>query len=210
MKVQLLTLENDLLLYADNYKQITSNEIPISYLKNNLVYGFYKNHQLVAGFVVGIQAPFRTIQLFAPSDKHQELMQFMNDGKEVCEVCCFWEYKEQVTIGDNAFIWFNMSQKVNVSGKKFFLGGTVVKGLANLYGYPTYAHLISKGEVNSKMAYVFIAWRKYAVISAVQVMAYKTLKLFTKTLGVKVADNIYYDDDALKKVAKELRGSMRY
>jgi len=204
MQVMQLKRQEDLRQYASNYMHITNTEIPFDYLTNNLVYGFIKDKKLVAGFIVGITPPFRTIELFAPPSSHSELMAFLNSGKEVCEVCCFWQIRSEITFADNAFIWFSMSQKVRVKGKQFFLGGTYAKGLANLYGYPTYAHLISKGEVNGKQAWIFIAWRKYAVLSAIEVMIYKLRKSINKKSNRPLPDCTKYDEKALFKVAKAL------
>jgi len=204
MKVRLLKETQDLILYAANYKKIGGSEIPFEYLQDNLVYGFYKNNRLVSGFIIGIQAPFRTISLFAPSETHEKLMLFLKGGKEVCEVCCFWESREAVTTADNIFIWFNMSQKIRVKGKKFFLGGTYVKGLANLYGYPSFAHLISNATVQDKSAWIFIAWRKYSVLSAIEVVIYKFKRSTYKIMGKAMPSYITLEEDALSKVTTEL------
>ena len=204
MEVKLLTEEKDLTNYIENYKAIGLADVPFGYLNNNLVYGFYKNDCLMAGFVIGISAPFRTLELFADPRKHHKLMGFLNDGNAICEVCCFWQNSKFITAFDNLIIWFNMSQKIRVRGKKFFLGGTYEYGLANLYGYPTYAHLICDGNVREKSAWIFIAWRKYSVLSAIQVMIYKALKSLRKIQGRKMPNSIAFNEQALKKVVEEL------
>lgn len=204
MQVQLLKRERDLSEYADCYLKLTGYPIPYLYLKNNLVYGFYKSERLVAGFIIGIKPPFRTIELFAPPDSRERLMEFINHGKTVCEVCCFWAFQKERNFIDNAFIWFSMSQKVRVKGKKFFLGGTYAKGLANLYAYPHFASLISYGRINNKEAWICIAWRKYALISAIEVLLYKFGRIIHKAVKLKMKNYISFNKIALEKISKEL------
>lgn len=198
-----LTKEYDLQQYRLNYFKLTNVSIPDDYLKRNKVYGFYNSKELIGGFVIGISSPFRTIELFANPVLHDNLNKFLNDGKKVCEVCCFWHVKG-ISFINSMFIWFTMAQKVNEKDKHFFLGGTNVFGLANIYAYPKYAHLISESDVNSKPAWIFIAWKKYSFISAIHVMGYKITKIIKAKLHIKYNTCIHFEKQYIDRVAKEL------
>ncbi len=205
VRVERIIESTQLEYYRKAYLRIGNSFIPDAYLFNNSVYGFYRKDQMIAGFIIGTSAPFRTIQLFAPVESHERLYSFLNNGIDVCEVCCFWHEKEVNSPYVNAYIWFNMAHKVNIAKRKFFLGGTYVKGLANLYGAPSNAHLISEEVVEGRPAWIFIAWRKYALLSAIQVLTYKLRRSAEKKFGKGCKNYIRFDEQALNKVNGEIK-----
>ncbi len=211
MKIRLLSHKTDLLSYSEKYKKIGSSlevgtpVVPLEYLSNNLVYGFYKNGQQVAGFIIGINAPFRSIEIFTPSELRETLMVFLNNGHEVCELAGFWIQDDCTDFFDNIFIWNSVRQKINIKGKKFFMGGTFVKGMANLCSFASYAHLICTGKVNDKPSWVIITWTRYAIVSLLQVIIYKVIKGIYKSLGQRMSNYIQFDNKAMINVAKELK-----
>ena len=198
-----LTKEHDLQHYKSNYFKLTNVSIPDDYLKRNKVYGFYNSTGLIGGFVIGISSPFRTVELFANPVLHDNLNKFLNGGNKVCEVCCFWHVKG-ISFINSMFIWFTMAKKVNEKDKHFFFFFTNEFGLANLYAYPKYAHLISESDVNSKPAWIFIAWKKFSFMSAIHVMIYKITKIIKTKLHIKCETCIHFEKQYIDSVAKEL------
>ena len=159
--------------FKESYEGVSNLEVPISYLKDQKVFGFYKEGELVAGFILGNKKPYRTLQTFVEPERIAELNSLLG-RKDCVEVCCFW-MKRAVRKNKlfNLKVWLKMAWKVHLRKETYVIYGTNSKGLAKMYGCPKQSLLIHQGTVKNSKTYVFITRRKGFFIGALKIVQMK-------------------------------------
>jgi len=160
----------ELLAFKTKYQRLSKLLVPISYLKSSEVYVIKDKSKMIAGFVLGKKAPYRTTDVFVSDEKRKQLPSCFREDT-FCEVCCFWidraYRKKPIQV---AKIWMQMANTVNDQKKETILCGTALKGLAKIYGYPKVSLLYLKDCIQGNDTFVFLARRKDFAIGVKEVV----------------------------------------
>ncbi|MCB0703886.1 MAG: hypothetical protein KDC34_01190 [Saprospiraceae bacterium] len=181
--VQLRTTES-LETFSEIYSKASGLPIPDSYLHNpnNMVFGIYKNQELIGGYILGKDSNFRTIALFAQEDKHDKLYQALESKDLYTEICCFWIKKEVRTkTALNFFIWLSMAYALKRYGTPYVLFGTCSRSLAHLYSVTSKVKFLNEDFINRKSTFIFWGKQQYALSGISEIILYKLKRI----LGIR-------------------------
>lgn len=149
--------KTDLLAFKNRYQHLSRLEVPLKYLMNTEVYVIRDGPKMIAGFVLGKTAPYRTVDVFI-SDKNKTSLPDCFASEKFCELCCFWIDEAYRNKGiATAKIWMSMAKAISNQEKEHILYGTNSNGLAKIYGYPKVSLLFMTDQINKKETFVFIA-----------------------------------------------------
>ena len=183
---QLITKES-LENFSKIYFKASGLPIPESYLyhSENMVFGIYWKQELIGGFILGKGSSFRTIELFAQKDKHENLFAQLKDKQLYTEICCFWIKKQVRTKTSlNFFIWLSMAYALKRYGTKYVLFGTCSRSLAYLYSATSRVKFLSQDFINKKATFIFWAEQRNAISGISEIVLFKLkriLKISKKT-----------------------------
>ncbi len=172
--------------FAKVYLNCSGLPIPDSYLynPNNRVFGIYWKKALIGGFILGNGSEFRTINVFAKAESHDELYQILGEKSDYTEICCFWikrQFRTKTAL--NIFVWLSMTYAPKTYGTKCFLFGTCSRPLARLYGQTPKSILIHEDQIKNKSTFVFWAKRSTCVIGMLEIIGYKLKRAFKISSG---------------------------
>lgn len=168
-----LLSELELISFKNHYTQRSKLEISLSFLYSQKVYGFYdQNNNLVGGFILGFNGPYRTIEKFSTERFHNKLHDRILGGKNLFEICCFWLHrglsKDSLL---NARAWLLMGRVIESQvHKDYIIYGTNNRGLALMYNYPTNSFVYHQETLNGKSNYIFISKREYFIDGAKEII----------------------------------------
>ena len=154
-------LNNDLdyQVFKVKYEALSGLKLPFEYIQSQNVYAFYNNKEMIGGFILGQNHPYRTIDTFVAAENREAVLKyFINDN--LCELCCFWikkEFRKKIFFG--AKFWLQMANAVKNQPKDYVIFGTGSKSLASIYGYPANCLLLHKDKLSCGDTYVFLGRR---------------------------------------------------
>ena len=94
-KLKLIETQKELSFFGKVYFKNSGLPVPEQYLNNprNRVFGIYYKKEMIGGFILGNGPDFRTIEVFAKEEIHDELYANMQGRANYTEICCFWDQK---------------------------------------------------------------------------------------------------------------------
>ncbi len=195
-----LVHELDLISFKNKYERLSHLNIPLEYLYRQKVYGFYNDKdEILGGFILGFDKPFRTITSFSSNRFQDKLHQRIMGGGNVFEICCFWLKRPIIRNPRmNAKAWLLLGQAVeSQSHRDYIIYGTHLKGLALLYNYPKNSFLYHQETLNEKSNYIFISKREFFISGAKEI-------IFNKN-GERLKQAIEYHFDPVIDLLLEMR-----
>lgn len=178
--MQQLQTKESLEKFSNIYSKASGLPIPESYLHHpdNMVFGIYKNQELIGGFILGKSSNFRTVQLFAQEEKHEMLFEQLEQKELYTEICCFWIKKEVRTkTALNFFIWLSMAYALRKYGTEYVLFGTCSRSLAHLYSATSKVKFLSQDFINKKATFIFWAKQRYAISGISEIVLFKLKRI---------------------------------
>lgn len=179
-----ITDKNQLSQYSEMYLNSSGLPIPEEYLNNSLnrVFAIFWRGSLIAGFILGGDIKFRTIQFFAKEQKQDKVKTQLGDLNKYTEICCFWIHRSYRTNTFlNIFVWLSMTYALRVYGTQFLLFGTCSRSLARLYGQTSKSIQIHRDRINNKATFIFMAHRSTCVTGMLEIISHK-MKRTMKTI----------------------------
>lgn len=170
--------------YRAIYQKICGTYIGDAYLHSQLVYGIYHGNRMVAGFIVGSES-FRAVDQFVPDELKPAVYAKLH-GLKVGEVCALWRDKTFKSRTLGLYMWASAAYTSMKTDNRIFLLGTFEPGLATLYSYPKYGHLIYEGPYgDDKRYWIFVGFKEDGLKAAVQLIWFNLRKKWRKQLGTK-------------------------
>jgi hypothetical protein len=107
-------------------------QIPEEYLYRASARGFFKDGEMVAGYLFNESAPFRYETLIPdePRVKLQKLGYFVESTS--CELACMWMRKGKLTSFERNAVYIRSTVDTFQTEKRYVIAGSVVEGLARL------------------------------------------------------------------------------
>lgn len=132
MKLKKLKLEKDLEIYRHAIEKHIDVLLPLEYLKQGKVYGYFNEHnEICGGFTIITKAPFRVLDSIPNFEK------FKNDPhlNKTAEITGVWLSKKDKRKFASLKFWSNLILTVMTSKKKYFVYAYSTKktGLQNIY-----------------------------------------------------------------------------
>jgi hypothetical protein len=132
MKFKQIKIEKDLETYRHAIATHIDVLLPLEYLKQGKVYGYYnKNGVICGGFAMITSGPFRVLD----SIPNFEGLEIDPTLKHTCEITGVWLSSSGRTKYSSLRFWLNIMTKVLTSRKKYFVYAysTRKTGLQNIY-----------------------------------------------------------------------------
>lgn len=119
-------------LFLNSFKALSGNPVEYSYLARANVRGFFKEGELVAGYVSNSRAPLRCTT-WIPENVRSDLLSRNIPGGEdsCCELTCMWKDRSKVSIWEMNWIYVVAIFDGYCSGKPNVIGGSFVKKVAD-------------------------------------------------------------------------------
>ncbi len=179
-KLKLIENQKELSFFGKVYFKNSGLPVPEQYLNNprNRVFGIYYKKEMIGGFILGNGPDFRTIEVFAKEEIHDELYANMQGRANYTEICCFWikkTYRTKTSI--NFFIWLSMAYSLKKYGSRYFLFGTCSRALAKLYATTPKSILLHTDRINKKHTFIFWAVRKTCISGILEIVKFKLYRV---------------------------------
>lgn len=167
-------------VFSSSYEQISGLPIPEHYLMTRTVYGFFYRKRLVGGFIIGVNTPFRTIEVFS-NHPHQQILHQLIEGIAFSEICSFWLEKTYRKKLLSYWLWMWMAWIIYSLKSQYLLFGTNSKGLARIYNYPRKCFLLHEDKVLThsglKDTWIFVGRRKDIIMGVLEIFILKLLNI---------------------------------
>lgn len=167
--------------FSTIYFKAAGLPIPDNYLHHpqNMVFGIYKNQELIGGFILGKSQNFRTIALFAQKERQDLLYDQLEEKGLFTEICCFWIKREMRTKTSlNFFIWFAMAYALKRYGTAYILFGTCSRSLAQLYSTTSKVKFLSQDLIKRKATFIFWSKQSHAFSGIAEIVFSKLKRVF--------------------------------
>jgi hypothetical protein len=183
ISTQLLTTREALEAYRAKYDEICGTLITDEYLFNQRVYGVFEKGKMTAGFIIGQQYPYRTIDQFILPEDRPPVYDLIKGVNGVGEACAVWRDRESKGALVGMLIWMHVAWYAMKTNNRIFLMGTFEPGLARLYSYPKYGYLISQTPYRDGSYYIFMGFKENGLRAAMQLLKFKLMKSGLKLVG---------------------------
>jgi hypothetical protein len=122
MKSKLLTLENDLEIFATKCDQMLNLRYPKEYLKRSMVRAFYnKDGAMAGGYILAFQGPFRVIESLPDHIKTNSHWTQKEVLDNTYEVTGLWLDKKVASKKANFKFWVTLYKDLIFNKKKYFV-----------------------------------------------------------------------------------------
>jgi hypothetical protein len=132
VKLKKIKLEKDLEIYRHTIENQIDVLLPLEYLKQGSVYGYYNDkNEICGGFTIITKGPFRVLDSIPEFNK----LSFDPHLKHTAEITGVWLSKKEQKKYDSLKFWLNLILKVMASKKKYFVYAYSTKktGLQSIY-----------------------------------------------------------------------------
>lgn len=166
-------IEDDILLedFRQKFVELSGNPVDNEYLQAVKIRGFFKNGDLVAGYVINKHLPLRYFSWLPKKDK-ETIVNINVPGGEAncCEITCIWKNQQVVSRWETNWIYIVAIYDGLLSRKGNILGGTFDKSVANGQ-MRILSNLIYSGPSDfrgGELCNVYYATRKGALVGIVR------------------------------------------
>jgi len=146
MKKLLIKTDSELQNFRDKFNSFSPNPVALTYLQQSSVYGCYLRNELVAGYTVNTQAPFRYIDWLPEGSIRENILKKYYVDNKTAECCCLWISKTQVTKFQRNFIYMFLMYDLLKTGRHYIFGGTTASKVG-AYHSQALNHTVYKGPL---------------------------------------------------------------
>ncbi|THU38191.1 hypothetical protein FAM09_16045 [Niastella caeni] len=168
---RILIDEKDKQAFALGFTSVGGNfQIPDEYLHRASARGFFKNNEMVAGYLINDSAPFR-YEMILPEEARIDLQKrgYLVEATS-CELTCMWMRKGTLTSFERNAVYVRSTVDTFRTQKRYVIAGSVVEALARMQKQTLprtiYHGLLAKGG----MVEIYVAPR-YLMMIRITVVA---------------------------------------
>lgn len=116
--------------YSKRFCDLGGNPIPLKYLQQSVVRGFFLDQRLVGGYALNNRPPFRYAEWIPIIERKLIEARGYFCHKGSVEVSCFWMAPREMTKLQRNSVYLRLVFDAFLSGEKYIIGGSVIPSVA--------------------------------------------------------------------------------
>ena len=130
---RILTDDADKRAFAMTYASVSGNvQIPEEYLRRATARGFFKNDELVAGYLFNESAPFRYETIISDQVRIElQKLGYLLESTS-CELTCMWMLKGKLSRFERNAVYLRSTADTFRTKRRYVIAGSVVEALARM------------------------------------------------------------------------------